>query len=200
MRPPKKSFLSNLLGRNTYYEFKGYAIIIVFFGTCILAILFGLSLIFHYKFISNILNLFTGTSILFGVYVGALILLLDFEVDVEEKESPYLGNPKKVKKTTMYNLTIFWGVLLLLLGVAAIHFSNQYSKRYAFECSFFLVDEQAGIYHINYKNGCKVAKEAYDLKKIKGYKIDKSFTLCKWCDQWAEDVESEYGTSKYYRK
>ena len=41
---------------------------------------------------------------------------------------------------------------------------------------------------------------SYDLEKIQGYQIDKSYTLCEWCEEWAEDAESEYESNRYFRR
>jgi len=169
----KKSFLSNLLGRNTYDTFKDYAKIIVPIGTCILAILFTLTFFVHWNIVSSLLSLVTGTSLLFIAYIGVIILLLDFEVDVEEPErSYYWEEPVKVKSRKEYKLTIAWGILLIMLGVTAIYFSNKYRKHYSFECSTFLVDEKAGIYHLDYDNDCEFATESDNLIRMKGYEIE----------------------------
>ena len=57
---------------------------------------------------------------------------------------------KKEPKPFKYKLTIVWGVILLALGIVAIYYSNRYRNRYAFECETFLVDEKAGIYHLDW--------------------------------------------------
>lgn len=196
----KQSFLSNIVGRNTYDEFKGYAKMIIAIGTCVLAIILLLSFFFHWGFISSLLNLVTGTSLLFIAYVAALVLVLDVEVEVDEPERDYWSEPEKKPKTTAYKLTIVWGVVLITLGIGAIYFSNKYRKHYAFECSTFLVDHQTGIYHLDWDNDCEVAAESGDLEKVKGYQIDKSYTLCEWCDEWAEDAEDEYESNRYFRR
>ena len=188
----KQSFLSNIVGANTYHEYKGYAKTIIAVGSCILTLVLLLSFFFHWGFISSILNLVTGTSILFIVYIAALVLVLDIQVDVDEPESGYWYKPEKKPRPTTYKLTVVWGVVLIALGISAIYFSNQSRKNYAFECDTFLVDLQAGIYHFDWDNDCEVASEATDLEKMQGYQIDKSYTLCEWCKEWAEEVESDY--------
>lgn len=192
----KQSFISNIVGRNTYDEFKGYAKIIIAIGTCILPIILLLSFFFHWGFISSLLNLVSGTSPLFIAYIAALVISLDIEVDVDEPERRYWSEPENMPKPTAYKLTIVWGVLLIALGIGAIYFSNKYRKHYDFECSIFLVDHQAGIYHLDWDNDCEVAAEAENLEIMQGYQIDKSYTLCEWCEEWAEDAEDEY----YYRR
>ena len=192
MHKVKQSFISNIIGRKTYDEFRDLAKIIIAIGTCVLTILLLLSVFFHWSLISSLLNLVTGTSLLFIAYIAAFILVLDIEVDVDE--------PEKKTKPTAYKLTIVWGVLLIALGICAIYFSNKYRKHYAFECETFLVDHQAGIYHLNCDNDCEVASEASNLEKKQGYQIDKSYNLCEWCEEWAEDAEDEYESSRYYRR
>lgn len=196
----KQSFLSNIIGRNTYDEFKGYAKIIIAIGTCVLAILLLLSFFFHWRFISSLLNLVTGTSFFFIAYVAAFILTLDIEVDVDEPEMSNWSESEKKTKSTVYKLSVAWGVVLIALGISAIYFSNKYRKHYAFECETFLVDHQAGVYHLDWDNECEVAAEAINLEKMQGYQIDKSYTLCEWCEEWAEDAEVEYESSRYFRR
>lgn len=196
----KQSFLSNIIGRNNYDEFKGYAKIIIAIGTCVLSIILLLSFFFHWGFISSLLDLVSGTSLLFIAYVAALILALDIEVEVNEPKRNYWSEPEKKAKPTSYKLTIVWGIVLIILGIGAIYFSNKYRKHYAFECDTFLVDHQAGLYHLDWDNDCEVVAESSDLEKMKGYQIDKSYTLCEWCEEWAEEAESDYGSSRYFRR
>ena len=188
----KQSFLSNIIGRNTYDKFKGYAKVIIAIGTCVLAIVLLLSIFFHWSFISSLLSLITGTSLLFIIYIAALVLALDIEVDVDE--------PEKKSKPAAYKLTIAWGVVLVALGISAIYFSNKYRKYYAFECDTFLVDHQTEIYHLDWDNDCEVAAKSGNLETMQGYEIDKSYTLCEWCEEWAEDAEDEYESNRYYRR
>ena len=193
----KKSFLSNIVGRNTYDEYKGYAKKIIAIGTCVLAIVLLLSMFFHCGLINFLLNLVTGSSLLFIAYIAALVLALDIEVEVNESEWDYWSEPKKKTKPISYILTVLWGIVLVAFGISAIYFSNKYRKHYAFECNTFLVDHQAGIYHLGY---CEVAAEASDLEKKQGYQIDKSYKLCEWCEEWAEEAEDEYESNRYFRK
>ena len=187
----KQSFLSNIIGRKTYDEFKGYAKVIIAIGTCVLSIILLLSLFFHWSFINNLLSLVTGTSLLFIAYIAALVLVLDIEVDVDE--------PEKKPKPAAYKLTIVWGVVLVALGIGAIYFSNKYRKHFAFECDTFLVDHQAKIYHFDIDNGCEMATDS-NWERMQGYQIDESYTLCDWCEEWAEDAADEYESNKYYRR
>jgi len=192
----KKSFLSNMVG-NTYDEFKGYAKPIIAIGTCILAIIYPLSDFFHWGVISGLLNLFTGTSILFIIYVAAIVITLDIEVEEDEPESNYWSEPGNKPMSTAYKLTIVWGVVLIALGISAVYFSNKYRKHYAFECNTFLVDTYTRIYHLNYNNDCEYAATARDLEKMKGYQIDESYEFCDWCAEWLEDAESSAEADAY---
>ena len=196
----KQSFISNLLGKDKYDGLKSKAKIIIAIGTCILAILFLLTYFFHWGLLSTLLNLVTGTSLLFVVYIAALILVLDIEVDVEEPERYYWSEPEKLPKPTSYKLTIVWGVILIILGIGAIYFSNVYRKQYAFECDTFLVDHQKKTYHLDWDNDCEEAEMASRLEKMKGYQIDDSYTFCYWCEEWAEDAEAEYNANRFYRR
>lgn len=196
----KQSFLSNILGKNTYDEYKGYSKLVIAIGTCVLLLLLALSNFVYWGFVSSLLNFVTGTSLLFIAYVAAFIILLDIQVDVEEPERNYWSQNVKSKKPITYNLTIAWEVLLVILGIAAIYFSNNYRKQYAFECETFLVDGTSGIYHLDY-NDCEVAEEAMNLKEMKGYEIeDLNCTFCDWCKEWLEDAEADYESSRYYRR
>ena len=196
----KQSFISNIIGRDTYDEFKGYAKAFIAIGTCILAVTFLLSLFFHWGFISNLLSIFTGTSLLFIAYIAALVLVLDIEVDVDEPEKSYWSEPERKPVPTAYKFTIVWGVVLIALGVSAIYYSNLYRKNYAFECSTFLVDQNAGIYHLDCYNKCEDAAQAFELEKMKGFQIDDSYTFCEWCKEWAEDAEADFEYHRYFRK
>ena len=201
----KQSFISNIVGRidNCAYEqFKGYTKIIIIVGTCILSIVLLLSFFFHHWIISSLLNRVTSTSFFFIIYVAAIIVKLDIRVDVDEPEKYYwsMSIPEKKPKPTAYKFTVVWGVLLIILGLGAIYFSNEYRRQYAFDCDTFFVDHQAGIYHLDWDNDCEVLSETDKIEKMQGYQIDKSYTLCKWCEEWAEVAEDEYGTNRYFRR
>lgn len=195
----KQSFISNLLGKDRYELCKEYKIVIAI-GTCVLAIILLLTNFFHWGFLCGLLNIVTGTSLLFIAYIAILIVVLDIRVDVDEPERCYWSEPQKHPKPIQYKLTIVWAVILIVLGVGAIYFSNDYRKQYSFECNTYLVDHQEKIYHLDWDIDCEVAAESYNLVKMKGYEIDKSYKLCDWCECWAEDVEAEYEASKYFRR
>lgn len=196
----KKSFLSNFLERNIYDELKGYARKVAPIGTCVLIVLIGLSLVCHNSIISDLLDLTMGTSLLFIAYVFALILLFDVEVDVNEPDNNIWDEQEVKPKSYAFEQTKTRCIVFVILGVAAIILTNLYRKNYAFECSYFYVDENAGIYHLYVDNDCEIAESASGLKKMKGYQIDKSYTLCEWCEEWAEDAEADYESNRFFRR
>ena len=193
MAKVKQSFISNLLcdyvDRDDYDKFKGYAKKIIAIGTCVLTVILLLSFFFHSSFISSLLNLVTGTSVLFILYIATIVIALDIEVEVDVPERSDWHQTKIKPKSIAYRLTFVWGTLLIAFGIAAIYFSNQYRKHYAFECDTFLVDHQRGIYHLDWDNDCEEAAESEDLIKMKGYEIDKSYIFCDWCKDFVEDAE-----------
>lgn len=185
----KQSFLSNMLG-DAYSSLKGYAIWISLIGSGILIILYVLSSFFHAGIISSLLNLTNGTSLLFIGYIAAIIVLADIRVEVDEPEN-YWHKEEKEPKPFKYKLTIVWGVILLALGIVAIYYSNRYRNHYSFECETFLVDEEAGIYHLDWNDDCSVAEKAESLEEMKGYQINKAFKFCEECQECLDDVESD---------
>ena len=133
-----------------------YAKIIVAIGTCIIGILLLLSHFFYWEFLSKLLSLFTGTSIIFICYIIALILILTIDITLKEPkqeskeddsdgiEYDYWSNKKKQSKPSFNNLADrlaeIWMFVLIVLGIVAVYYSTLYRKNYAFECSTFLVD------------------------------------------------------------
>lgn len=190
----KQSFISNLfVSYQGYREFKNWAKIIVPIGAGILILLYILSSFFHSDIIKELIELTNGISLLFLGYVSFLVVLLDIEVDVEEPENNYWNEEKKKSKLLKYKLTILWAVFLCLLGILAIFYSNRYKNQYSFECEEFLVDEKAGIYHLDLDVDCEAANKSEALEKMKGYKIDKNYKFCEGCKEWLEDSEYEGG-------
>ena len=112
----RQSFISNLIGKDNYDNMKKQSNIVIAIGTCVLAILLLLTNYFHQGFLSTLLNLVTGTSLLFVAYIAALILVLDIEVEVDEPEGSFWAEPVKQPKPMQYKLTIVWGVILIILG------------------------------------------------------------------------------------
>ncbi|QFQ12093.1 hypothetical protein C7Y71_003130 [Pseudoprevotella muciniphila] len=195
----KQSFLSKIIGGELYDDFKSFSKIIVVIGSCVITIVFVFSLLFYWEFIRSLLHLFIGNSILFALYIGAIIILLDKEVEVEDNNT-YAWEKKSSSKPKTYNFTIAWGIILIVLGICAIYVSNLYRKHYDFQCNSFLVDESAKVYHLDFDNDCEIADETGNLIRKQGFQIDETYSFCDWCEEWAEDSELEYESNKYFRK
>lgn len=191
MEKVKQSFLSNLIGENSYKDYTDLAKIIVGIGSLILIILFTLSQFFHSGIVNYLLKLTTGTSLLFIAYIAACILLLDIRVKVEKPKQKWCGEKEESSKPLKYKVTIVWCAVLLVLGISAIYFSNKYRNQYDFECTTFLVDHKAHVYHLDWNDDCEDAANAEELEKMYGYEIDDSYTFCEGCKEYEEDVESE---------
>ena len=189
----KQSFISNLLGRKTYEDIKEFAKPTSIIGAIVLLLLYVLSHYFHSGFLSYLVSLTNGYSLLFIGYVAILIVFLDIEVEVEEPEQPYWAKKKEVVKPFKYKLTIVWSIVLLILSIVAIYYSNRYRNHYAFECETFLVDKKAAIYHLDWNSDCSIAEEAEELEEMQGYQINEKFKFCEECQECMEDVESEAG-------
>lgn len=188
----KKSFISNLVGRDSYQSFKAYSIPIVIIGTCVLLFLYIIAHYVHSIVISYLLNLTNGFSLLFIAYIVALITVLDIEVEMEENETMPWQKPIKDPKPFRYKLTIIWAIVMVVMGVAALFYTNKYREQYAFECETFLVDNKSGIYHLDWDYiECETANSADKLEPMKGYKINKSYSFCKECQDWLYDAEDE---------
>jgi len=189
------SFIKSILGTNTYAEFKGYAKKYIPIATIVLVILLVLTYFFHWGFLSSILNLITGTSLIFIAYILGVVLLLDFGVDVELEETWNGSYRMPEAKPEGYNNTKVWGIVLIILVIGAIYFSNKYRKHYAFECETFLVDENNGIYHLEDGNDEEVMEYT---TKMKGYEVVKlGYTFCESCKEWEEEAEEIYESERY---
>ena len=195
----EQSFLSNLLGEETYENWIGYARIIIAVGTIILLVLLGLSFLFHSSIISFLLKLVTGTSLLFIAYVAMWVLLLDIKVDVDEPEVHSWETPKEHAKPLAYKLSALWTVVLIILGIMAIYFSNKYRELYAFECDTFYVDKQAHLYHLDWTE-CETSERAGNLEEMQGNQIPDNYSLCEQCKEIAEDAGADYDTDRYFRR
>ena len=191
MKKVKQSYLYDLIGENRYEEYSSIAMKIVWIGGVFLIVLFTLSQFFHSDVINYLLSLTTGTSLLFIAFVSACILLLDVRVEVEKPEQKWWEEKKECPTPLKYKLTIVWVCVLLMLGIAAIYFSNNYRNQYDFECTTFLVDHKAHVYHLDWNEDCEDAETAEELEEMYGYEINDSYTFCEGCKEYKEDVESE---------
>ena len=195
------SFLKKIIGRNAYNEIEYYARKIIPIATIVIGIIIGLSFIVHWGFLSSILSFVTGFSLVFVLYILGVIILFDRGIDVPLEQNIFSHTysfpstpPKGFNKTKIY------GIILVVIGLAAVIITNIYRKNYAFDCETFLVDHENKEYHLNFDNGCEIASKASSLDEIQGYEIDNDYTLCEWCQDWADDAEDEYNSNRYRRR
>lgn len=189
----KESFIKDIMGRNTYDEFKGIAKLCVPPATIILVTVIVLTHFFHWKFLSLVLNFITGTSLIFLAYIIGVVLLLDFGVDVWHEQSR--DGSDRILRTIFggYKITVVWAVLLVVLAIAAVYYSNKYRNHYSFECATFLVDEQKGIYHLKgYNTDCEEIEDRTRLVRMQGYEIEENnYTYCISCEEWEGEAMSD---------
>lgn len=192
------SYIKKLLGDQNYEKFRGYAKTYIPITTIILVVLLVIPQFAHWGIVSWLLNLTLGTSLIFIAYILGVILLLDFGVDVEMKEDwdGRLSLPEVMPSN--FKSTIIWTYTLLILGIAAIYFSNKYRKNYSFECQTFLVDENRGIYHLEDGNDDEDMEYTTEMK---GYELENyNYTFCESCRERVEEMESEYSAERYYKR
>lgn len=192
------SYIKKLLCDQNYEKFRGYAKTYIPITTIILVVLLVISQFVHWRTVSWLLNLALGTSLIFIAYILGVILLLDFGVDVEMKEDwdDRLSLPEVMPSN--FKSTIIWTYTLLILGIAAIYFSNKYRKNYSFECQTFLVDENRGIYHLEDGNDDEDREYTTEMK---GYELENyNYTFCESCRERVEEMESENTAERYYRR
>lgn len=187
----EESFLSNFLGEESYEDWVDNARIVIAVGTIILLVFLGLSFLFHSNIVSYLLKLVTGTSLLFIAYVAMWVLVLDIRVDVDESEEYGWERPKKSHKPIAYKLSALWTVVLIILGIVAIYYSNKYRKQYAFECDTFFVDKQTYLYHLDWTE-CETSGHAENLEEVHGYQIPVNYSICEECKEIAEEVDADY--------
>lgn len=192
------SYIKKLLGDQNYEKFRGYAKTYIPITTIILVVLLVISQFVHWRTVSWLLNLALGTSLIFIAYILGVILLLDFGVDVEMKEDwdGRLSLPEVMPSN--FKSTIIWTYTLLILGIAAIYFSNKYRKNYSFEYQTFLVDENRGIYHLEDGNDDEDREYTTEMKE---YELENyNYTFCESCRERVEEMESENTAERYYRR
>lgn len=184
----QESFIRNLIGEDRYCCFKPYAGLIFLLYSVWLVILFSLTLICHWKILSDVFSLFTGKSMFFVLYIAIAILFLDVRVKVVYG----LRNWK-------YKLTIAWGVVLIILGLSAVIYTNHYRKNYAFECETCFIEADNSCFHIRTKCNSIMNKES--LEKSKVYKAKElGYILCEECEWWIEESIDTYEAFQYSRK
>lgn len=192
------SFLKRIIGVDTYDEYKDKAKICIPYVTVILAFIFLLTFYFNWIVLSWILNLLSGTSIIFLAYIAGIVLLFDKEVPVELDGDSRRGYIFPKEKPKGYKATKWWGIILIILAVIIIYTSNRYRKYYAFKCKTFLVEESTGTYHL--KDGSD--KKTIECPiKMKGYEIEeRGYQFCITCEEYAEDTESAYNSERFFKR
>lgn len=192
------TFLKNIIGRNIYNELKRDTKRYIPVATLVLVVVLVLTHFFHWKILSWILNLITGTSLVFIAYIIGVVLLLDFGVNVKVTKSWDGSYKMPDNKPFKYHLTKFWEIILVVLAIATIYFSNKYRRHYAFECETFLVDENSGIYHLAEGND---DEECNYTTEMKGYEIEElGYSFCESCKDWVEEAEEVYESERYSRR
>ena len=152
--------------------------------------LYGISFVCYWSFFSTLLSLLSGTSLLFFVYVGMIIVLCDIKVEKSgERDLFDRREPPFSSKSTKYKLTMVWFLLLLIIGITAIVFTNRYRKNYSFDCETFYVDESTGLYHLS--DDCDEIGESR-VVEMKGYEVvEKGYVLCETCEYVADMAEND---------
>lgn len=199
----KQSILSNILKTLGYHWPTEIAKVVVCLYTCILCIVVTLAHFTHWKFVSTLLNLTTGTSLLFILYIFAIILVLDIETYDEIPDQNYGfpdSKPTPKRYSTLSKLVAIWNCICIAIGVYAVCLTNSYRRQYAFECDTFLVDHQSQTYHLNWDCDCQAAGDAINLVEMKGYQIDESYNFCEECECWAMDAVDNYNADRYSRR
>lgn len=183
----KESFLLNLIGEEHYNRFKPYAKFVFLAYSGVLAILFFLTKVCHWRLVSEIFSLFTGTSLFFLLYVAFAILCLDIRVS------------EVYRVNWRYKFTIVWGVFLIMVGLSAIVYTNRWRDAYAFECAHCYIEEESGYFHVHKK--CSSITDKSLLQESKIYNAqDKGLKFCEECEEWSEDLEHESESLRYSRR
>lgn len=199
----KQSFISNLFGEECYDHMYEYSIVILPIGSVILSILYLLAFNVHWQFIIDSLNVFTGLSLLFILYIAEWIVVLDVQVEMGEKKKLWEEEKESEKKKPLkYKFTIVWGLILLVLGVTAVYYSYRFKSSYQFECNTFLVDFETNTYHLVDNKKCECIEDKHRLIKMRGYEMKKynNLTLCGCCEEWADYWESSSNIENHYRR
>lgn len=180
-------------------ELKPYALI--YAGVLLVAVL--LSIFFQWGIIKFFIDCMMGWTLLSIPFVGVLIITLDKEILLPQAER-WEPIPEKPKS---YKYSMIWGIILILTGVTALYFSNQYKKHYSFQCQTFFLEQPTGIYHLSDKCdyiGLDEDEEPIDnvtLSKVTGKDLlEGDYEFCEACREWAEDAEMEFESRRYYRR
>lgn len=190
------SYLKDLIGKSLYEFLKVEVRKYIPIASIVLVSVLVLTFFFHIEFLSNILNLITGTSIIFVIYVAGVLLLFDkgIECDLGDTSSIfYEDKVAKLKQTPEYRRTKYYAIVLIILAVAAVFFSDRYRKHYAFECTTYYVDTEKGEFHLEEcLSDCTHLEDDPPLIPMKGYEIKKKdYSFCTCCKDWLDDISYE---------
>lgn len=197
----KTSFLMEL-APDTYQFLKGLKPIALLYAL-VLAVMIVLSMFFQWGFIKFFIDIMMGWTLLSIPFVSVLIVVLDKEFQVKDYEFDFQSH----HKTHFYKLSSTWGIILCLIGLMGLYYSNSYKKYYGFQCQDFYLERVSGVYHI--LDDCEYIGvdnndepiENPNLIKISGKELlDTDYKLCVACEEWAEDAEAEAATYQYRRR
>lgn len=184
----EKSVIYELLGDDLYSIFEDIPKRIIAISTLIICVIYALSFFCHFRLAAILFNLCSGVSPLFLAYLLSVIVFIDKRRKVIEVDS---------KKSIKYIWFISKGIILLVLGVAAIVLTGNINKHNAFEYSEYVVDMQTGYYHYPDVD-CPEIQDYDDLFLMTGEEIEETTDcrLCPWCRKYMQRAEEEYYSSK----
>ena len=196
----KTSFLMELVP-DIYQFLKGLKPIALIYAV-VMGVMITLSLFFQWSFIEFFIEIMMGWTLLSIPFISVILVALDKEFSVQEYELKAKFHHQKAP----YILSMIWGIILCILGISTLYFSNKYKKYYAFQCQDFYLEETKGVYHIfkdceyvgEDNNGDQV--DNINLINISGKDLlDTEAELCYACEEHAEDAEAEVATYRYRR-
>lgn len=196
----KTSFLKELVP-DTYQFLKGLKPIASLYAV-VLCIMVVLSLFRQWSFIKFFIDCMMGWTLLSIPFVGVIIVVFDKEFKVGD----IFFNIKLHHKEMPYKISMIWGIVLCVAGLAALYYSNRYKKYYAFQCQDFYLEETTGVYHI--LKDCEYIGMNEDdnqvdnpsIVKLSGKDLlDTNYELCEACKEWAKEAETEISSYQYRR-
>lgn len=196
----KTSFLMEL-APDTYQFLKGLKPIALLYAL-VLVTMIMLSMFFQWIVIKFFIDCMMGWTLLSIPFVGVLIVALDKEFKVKD----YEFDAQSLRKTRSYKLSATWGIILCLIGLVGLYYSNSYKRYYGFQCQDFYLERVTGVYHI--LNDCEyIGVDDNDepienpiIIKVGGKDIlDTDYEFCVACKEWAEEAKAEAATYQYRR-
>lgn len=178
------SFFKQVIGKRTYEGFRYFSTKWFLIYVAVLLVTYVLSFFVYWSFVSEILQILTGTSLFSVLFLCCLILKLDIPFTPKEEytEVDVCYNKKH------YRLTKVWAGFLCLFGILSLYFSESYSDSYEFKSSIVFVDEQSNTYHL-FEN-CEDISNISVLKEMKGHEaLELGYELCRGCEYLKEEYE-----------